>query len=124
MRSVFTVVTLMLVLVLATGGDLSGYDCFYIDDSRGSNVGGPTGGFTPSGDDHPWGGEEGTPAPDGFSATPQVSPTGQRWIDVLITKLVLWYLPEPAPAINQQDNAVIVESDSRVNSTTNRRDGR
>ncbi len=124
MRSVFTVVTLMLVLVLVTGGGVSGLDRFYIEDSHGSDAGGTTGGCTPSGDDHPWGGEEGTSDPDGLSTTPQVSPTGPSLFDFLITKLVLWYLPEPAPAINAQDNAAAVISDSRVNSTSSRWDGR
>jgi hypothetical protein len=50
MKRLFSVLVMMLVLVLASGGSLSGHD-------RSLFPGG-SGGGAPTGDDHPWGGDQ------------------------------------------------------------------
>ncbi|MBD3258965.1 hypothetical protein GF377_11070 [candidate division GN15 bacterium] len=90
MRQLMAVLTLMLVLVLASGGDLQGYDRYGPgDDLTGDNT-------TLNGDDHPWGGEDddsGARESGSESVTPNLG-TGVTFVDGIIWQLIEWLTGE------------------------------
>jgi hypothetical protein len=91
MKRLFSVLMLMLVLVLASGGNLSGHNR-NLDSGDTGGAGGPSVG-SPTGDDHPWGGDQisiGTPITNRSVNKGESVKTGI--VRSFITRMVYWYL--------------------------------
>ncbi len=104
MKRLFSVLMLMLVLVLASGGSLSGHD-------RSIGPGGPTV-ETPTGDDHPWGGDQisiGTWTTDrniGKDRSPEIG-----FMRSMVVRIVSWYLLGNVELQTTSQSTVVVTRD-------------